>query len=128
MIGKLRTDSYLIVTFLNHKLPGQQPAAGCVNPAHRWLKIEQLRPKPNYILDESTNKLLQQVQISRGVNIAPCDMIVKEDVSKMKAAVPKRQESQPMEQKNVTRENTLEHQVLELAGYGDSGMCLCTEL
>ena len=112
------------MTFLIDKLPGQQPPAGCVNPSHRWLKIEQLRLKPNYILDESTNKLLQQIQTGRGFSIAPCDLIMREDVSKMKALVPKRQESQPMEQKSVARENTLERQVLELAGYGDSGMCL----
>ena len=110
------------MTFLVDKLSGQQPQAGSANPSHRWLKIEQLRPKPNYILEESTNKLLQQIQTGRGYTLSPCDVIEREDVSRTKAIAHKRQESEPMEQKKAPKEKPLEEQVLELAGYGESGM------
>ena len=117
MIGKLNTHNYLVVTFLVEKQSGQHST----DVSHRWLKMEQFRAKPNYILDEGTNKLLQQIQSGKGFTICPCDLIVREDVSKMRAVTPKRQESEPMEQRRGAKEKTLEEQVLELAGYGESG-------
>lgn len=118
MIGKLNTHNYLVVTFLVEKRSGQQSTG---NAAHRWLKIEQLRAKPNYILDEGTNKLLQQIQSGKEFTISPPDLIEREDVSKMRAVTHKRQESEPMEQRRGGKEKSLEEQVLELAGYGESG-------
>lgn len=118
MIGKLNTHNYLVVTFLVEKQSGQQSSG---HASHRWLKLEQLRAKPNYILEEGTNKLLQQIQSGKGFSISSPDLIEREDVSKMKAVTHKRQESEPMEQKRGGKEKSLEEQVLELAGYGESG-------
>lgn len=117
MIGKLKTDNYLIVTFLVEKQSGHQ------NPdsSHRWLKIEQLKQKPNYILDEATTKLLQQIQSGKGFTVCPCNVIEREDVSKTREVAHKRQESEPMEQRKLLRSKSLEEQMLELAGYGSSG-------
>lgn len=122
VIGTLNTHNYLVVTFLVERQAGQQYSTS--SGSHRWLKVEQLRVKPNYILDEDTNKLLQQIQSGKGFTISPSDLIKREDVTKVRAAVThKRQESEPMEQKRggATKEKTLEEQVLELAGYGESG-------
>ena len=121
VIGRLKTHNYLVVTFLVEKAPDQQFPLGPSNVSHRWLKVEQLRPKPNYILDESTNKLLQQIQTGRGFVVSPCDVIEREDCSKMKSVLAKRQESEPMELKRLEREKSIEQQVLELAGYGETG-------
>lgn len=118
VIGKLNTHNYLVVTFLVEKQSGQH-AIGTAS--HRWFKIEQLRAKPNYILDEGTNQLLQKIQSGKGFTISPTDLIEREDVTKMKAVTHKRQESEPMEQKKGGKEKSLEEQVLELAGYGESG-------
>ena len=107
-----------MVTFLVEKQSGQQSTSSA---SHRWLKIEQLRAKPNYILDEGTNKLLQQIQSGKGFKISPPNLIEREDVSKVRAVTHKRQESEPMEQRRGGKEKSLEEQVLELAGYGESG-------
>ena len=106
-----------MVTFLVEKQSGQSTG----NASHRWLKIDQLRAKPNYILDEGMNDLLQQIQSGKGFTISPTDLIKREDLSKMRAVTPKRQESEPMEQRRGGKEKSLEEQVLELAGYGESG-------
>ena len=119
MIGKLNTHNYLVVTFLVEKQSEQQLFTG--HSSHRWLKLEQLRVKPNYILEEGTNKLLQQIQSGKEFSISPPDLIKREDVSKMRAVSHKRQESEPMEQRKGGKEKSLEEQVLELAGYGESG-------
>ena len=125
MIGKLKTHNYLVVTIFIKKLQAQQYLPGSANVSHRWLKIEQLRPKPNYILDESTNKLLQTIQSGREFTLCPCDVIKREDVSRIKGVATKRQESQPMDPKRATKEKSIEQQVLELAGYGENGELVC---
>ena len=121
VIGTLKTHNYLVVTYLVDKLPGHQPPPGSSNMSHRWLKIDQLRPKPNYILEESTNKLLQQIQTGRGFTVSPCELIEREDVSRKKEVAYVRQQSELMENKQPAKSKSLEQQVLELAGYGESG-------
>ena len=83
--------------------------------------MDQLRPKPNYILEEPTNKLLQQIQTGRGFNVAPCELLEREDVTRKKEIVHVRQVSEPMGGKQPAKTKSLEQQVLELAGYGENG-------
>ena len=124
VIGKLKTHNYLVVTYLVDRVPGHQLPPGSSNTSHRWLKVDQLRPKPNYILEESTNKLLQQIQTGRGFSVAPCELLEREDVTKKKEVAHMRQESEPMGGKQPVKTKSLEQQVLELAGYGENGECM----